>query len=428
MAVGKHLLPGGRRVLMDCIVQGGSGQYMRTSASMASNSYAQVAHAATTSRLREVLHVQSISHWAPVCVGPYSQVNSYRSILHFVAGQIGLLPATMKLHDTWPTQLEQAWTNVASILDALNGVSLNHLLSALVYIAKDVLEEDDVIPQIIDICHRQSAINAGIHPGAIDGGPLQCFGFDGYEDEETMKELRSGESDSAVICPILLISIAEMPVGALAEVEVVAVTKDAAASLKMNGSMASRTFRSCAYDPLTAQSGRWSTGHDFSPAGSTGDDVHLDTSLCSLGVGSVACALVTASIKNNGSVDLDIDHLSRAMLELLSDLLQDSSSSTDLSHCLHFRVYYVISSLTDSFEDGTFIRAAFYSAVSSCCGVLGNDPPAITAIPVHGMHVLGSEMRSPQSWSTVLAIQALIVDPVSAETDFWIRHGRDTIY
>lgn len=27
---------------------------------------------------RRVLHVQSISHWAPTCIGPYSQVNSVR--------------------------------------------------------------------------------------------------------------------------------------------------------------------------------------------------------------------------------------------------------------------------------------------------------------------------------------------------------------
>ncbi len=45
---------------------------------------------------RRVLHVQSISRWAPCCIGPYSQATTLGSLLH-MAGQIGLDPATMQL-------------------------------------------------------------------------------------------------------------------------------------------------------------------------------------------------------------------------------------------------------------------------------------------------------------------------------------------
>ena len=68
--------------------------------------------------LRASLHVQSISRWAPVCIGPYCQATGVSTrdgifaslfILHtcccchqlyglrFLAGQIGLFPATMEL-------------------------------------------------------------------------------------------------------------------------------------------------------------------------------------------------------------------------------------------------------------------------------------------------------------------------------------------
>ncbi|KAJ7556730.1 hypothetical protein O6H91_05G095500 [Diphasiastrum complanatum] len=45
---------------------------------------------------KKVLHVQSISCWAPSCIGPYSQATMHRGILH-MAGQLGLHPATMSL-------------------------------------------------------------------------------------------------------------------------------------------------------------------------------------------------------------------------------------------------------------------------------------------------------------------------------------------
>lgn len=45
---------------------------------------------------RQVLHVQSISSWAPSCIGPYSQATMLGGLVH-MAGQIGLDPATMQL-------------------------------------------------------------------------------------------------------------------------------------------------------------------------------------------------------------------------------------------------------------------------------------------------------------------------------------------
>jgi len=43
---------------------------------------------------KKVLHVQSISEWAPSCIGPYSQAVDLRGFTHF-AGQIPLDPPTM---------------------------------------------------------------------------------------------------------------------------------------------------------------------------------------------------------------------------------------------------------------------------------------------------------------------------------------------
>ena len=52
--------------------------------------------AATSALLRRSLHVQSISCWAPACIGPYGQAVSHRGLVH-LAGCIGMDPATLDL-------------------------------------------------------------------------------------------------------------------------------------------------------------------------------------------------------------------------------------------------------------------------------------------------------------------------------------------
>ncbi|TRY72025.1 hypothetical protein TCAL_09974 [Tigriopus californicus] len=45
---------------------------------------------------RRTMHVQSISHWAPANIGPYSQYVEVDNVIH-IAGQIGLIPGCMEL-------------------------------------------------------------------------------------------------------------------------------------------------------------------------------------------------------------------------------------------------------------------------------------------------------------------------------------------
>lgn len=42
------------------------------------------------------MHVQSISHWAPCNIGPYSQATKIGDFIH-LAGQIALVPGNMQL-------------------------------------------------------------------------------------------------------------------------------------------------------------------------------------------------------------------------------------------------------------------------------------------------------------------------------------------
>ncbi|GLT68062.1 hypothetical protein SLA2020_403240 [Shorea laevis] len=91
------------------------------------NAYIEVLVANDQSK--RVLHVQSISCWAPSCIGPYSQATLHKEILH-MAGQLGLDPPTMTLCNGGATaELEQALENSEAVAQCFNcSISTSALL------------------------------------------------------------------------------------------------------------------------------------------------------------------------------------------------------------------------------------------------------------------------------------------------------------
>lgn len=80
---------------------------------------------AAASRNRQSLHVQSISTWAPACIGPYSQCVEYRPTnLLLLAGQIALDPGSMTLQQAASSveEYSQCMKHVESVLNA-QGIS-----------------------------------------------------------------------------------------------------------------------------------------------------------------------------------------------------------------------------------------------------------------------------------------------------------------
>jgi len=86
---------------------------------------------------RAVLHVRSISKWAPVCIGPYAQCNMLADKTCVVAGQIALDPASMVLaHESdAAAQLELALKHCLAILSCQES-QLAHAIQMVVYVAR----------------------------------------------------------------------------------------------------------------------------------------------------------------------------------------------------------------------------------------------------------------------------------------------------
>jgi len=84
-------------------------------------------------KTKKVLHVQSISCWAPSCIGPYSQATLHRQIL-YMAGQLGLDPPTMLLTSGGAgVQMQQALMNCEAVANIFRCSLGSSLISLTVY-------------------------------------------------------------------------------------------------------------------------------------------------------------------------------------------------------------------------------------------------------------------------------------------------------
>jgi len=249
-----------------------------------------------------------------VCIGPYSQANSLRSSLVFLAGMIGLVPQNMTLIkptssdvSSFEVQLYQSWRNAAAVLDGLEegGGKLDDCFGGLVYVSIGALEsllasstEDDeevtfswrrLWKTAHSISNHALSTNAGFVMGSIDGiaanNPRSTTAdpnlydedgalYGGYEDEETWREMTGATiplssppktSDDSGL-PLLMVCLPELPANADAEVELILASRRAASCLDVfTGSLASSSVQHSDRDPTTLDLNQgilWDTGYD----------------------------------------------------------------------------------------------------------------------------------------------------------------------
>jgi diphthine-ammonia ligase len=414
VAVGKSVLPGGRRVMLDCLVQIGSGVYMR--GKKQANPYADAALVTKTAALREVLHVQSISHWAPVCVGPYSQCNTLRSGIHFIAGQIGLDPPTMKLKHSWSSQLKQSWTNLAKILDSLGGASLKNIFSCLIYVSGEV-EDVSIVPKI---SREMITCNGFVVPGFTDATTDQDKKFDGYEDEDTWMESTRDAKETVSQVPFLIVVIPEMPVGALVEIEATCMAQKAFSCLESKSSSSVREIDISRKSVETSID--WITGNDFDSY-VTGMETKFRFNVTITSFGSRCVSMITIGVSR---LNKEIQYVDPELVlfESFNHLVASLDGiEMNLQHVLNIRIYYVSAySQSAGRDDGLRWRIALASALSRMTRKSDAQIPATTLVPVMGIHLSTNQGEWDASF---LAMQVFTIDPVHMETELWIHHGRE---
>ncbi|KAN0045290.1 hypothetical protein ACTA71_005667 [Dictyostelium dimigraforme] len=99
------------------------------------------------------LHVQSISNWAPACIGPYSQANQYKGFT-FLAGQISMIPNNLDLikyskdfnfinnnsnniNNQLEIEIQQILLNTYNLLECLN-INFSNVIQSTIFISNEI--------------------------------------------------------------------------------------------------------------------------------------------------------------------------------------------------------------------------------------------------------------------------------------------------
>ncbi|XP_042046236.1 diphthine--ammonia ligase-like [Salvia splendens] len=116
---------------------------------------------------KNVLHVQSISEWAPSCIGPYSQATLHKDVLQ-MAGQLGLDPPTMLLSAEGPTlEFQQALDNSEAVAKCFNCSISTNAICLVIYCSASLSSSDRVsVNNQMDVCLAQMKLrlNNGSKP------------------------------------------------------------------------------------------------------------------------------------------------------------------------------------------------------------------------------------------------------------------------
>jgi hypothetical protein len=286
--------------------------------------------------------------------------------------------------------------------------------------------QGDVWTTVESICRRSVSTNGAVVPGAIECIASLDSLYGGYEDEDTWREITKNEMVTDNCVPFLFVSIPEMPMGALAEVEVICSSQRASSCLEMK-SYAAAVDGSCSQLEVTAASGL-DTGHDFRPTGSTlNGDIDISISIRMIGDGCAAMAVVSASAPersayNEDAATIDIEHLLDSMVGAFFQVGFAESSGLSIEDIVHVRLYHIGALISDSLgterthviDDGMRLRLSLYSVLASRCATAGGMH-ACSVVPVQAMKVVPASSSLQIKGTTFLVMQVLLADPVHME-------------
>nr|VDC92464.1 unnamed protein product [Brassica oleracea] len=161
---------------------------------------------------KRVLHVQSISSWAPSCIGPYSQATLHKGVLH-MAGQLGLDPPTMSLRNEGAVaELNQALTNSEAIAEAFRCSITSSAILFVVFCSERTQQSErnqlhEKFVSFLDLAKSSQRVSNVIDPiflyilvpdlpksALVEVKPVLYVEEDSEDDDETRKD-QLGEGD-----------------------------------------------------------------------------------------------------------------------------------------------------------------------------------------------------------------------------------------
>lgn len=338
------------------------------------------------SNRRRVLHIRSISEWAPVCIGPYAQANLLMDMFVYVSGQIPLNPATMTIWNPEPKnilsnvlqQLALCLRHSTRVLTSLNS-KLKLVTLCTVYLNVEKLQEHGYIDWLIiqnfvreiivnNCCEKVISQEEAAWSRSID-----TYGNADSEDENDEKEKSHNP-------PIVVIGVKGIPRDALVEVEVSAMTRtlkeedlESSCFTIIQGEKNSKEYDSILSWPI------WKV-ESFHPIEKNTTSLKGDVTmiyypkcLCS---GVINITMMSAS--GNSQLTLDLS----AMGSLLSDCLTKATamSCIDMLFLKQLKVFYSING------NVVFHHNDLVSLLSSHLSINFVSPIPLLVVPVNKLN------------------------------------------
>ena len=134
---------------------------------------------------RSIMHVQSISQWAPSCIGPYSQAAQFGECL-FISGQIGLEPPLMQFTvSNLEEELEATLCHAESVSRAVNASLRRDLVKLVCFLSADKVKDGRAAYQgISEQVHRFIFKRGAGHEEGENEDENEDFGESNYKEPE----------------------------------------------------------------------------------------------------------------------------------------------------------------------------------------------------------------------------------------------------
>lgn len=172
---------------------------------------------------RQVLHVQCMSYWAPMCIGPYSQANVIFNSVVFVAGQIPIDPSCMEV---WKASIAKSlilcMRHVARILGVYTS-KLQDVLACIIYAPHHIF--NPYISNAEDLLALgRKILHVNCYDKIEDSNVKISFNRDIHsiypDNMDSSTDSMDGDGDSAPPSyPIIVIPVITLPKNAPLEVE-----------------------------------------------------------------------------------------------------------------------------------------------------------------------------------------------------------------
>ena len=284
--------------------------------------------------LCDVLHIQSISNWAPSNIGPYSQATKLLNSIVFPAGQIGFIPNLMILYDNIKQpkkQIIQTFNNMKYVLLEMDSNIINSIHNNIFILdqpsCNNKHNNTNIDSDIDNYDEYKSNNNDNNNNTLLDNNNTllnnnNSLLWDIVQDitYDYLNKRNNNNNNNNIPCTNIILSIGNLPYNALIELQTISITNKCIllfknlTSLILKNPLILNSYKNILYSDSYTSGGGTTSGNDSTTSsgmsGSSGisdNDHDQDSSTGTPGTGTgTGSELSESDIDHNNNNKLTI--------------------------------------------------------------------------------------------------------------------------